>query len=31
MDVTGFYFTLIDDTRTGVTQSPSWFVSQTSK
>ena len=31
MDVTGFYFTLIDDTRTGVTQSPFWFVSQTGK
>ena len=31
MDVTGFYFVLINDSRTEITQSPSWFVSVTGK
>ena len=31
LDITGFYFVLVNDTRTGETPSPMWFVSQTSK
>ena len=31
MDTSGFYYAIVDDTRTPPTQTPRWFVSQHSK